>query len=80
MIFSTILVFFSAQQISVLLLSVIMAWCDPPTIVQVAEVACVEEEVSPEKVSKATFAWPERQRCVEVQTTCPVGLSTQIIT
>lgn len=56
------------------------ACCGPPTIVQVAQIACVEEEVSPEEVSKATFAWPERQRRVEVQTACPVGLSTQIVT
>lgn len=52
----------------------------PPTIVEVAQVARIEEEVGPKKVSKATFAWSERQRCVEVQTTCPVCLSTQIVT
>lgn len=42
------------------------AWCAPPTVVQVAQISCVEEEVSSEKVPKAAFAWPERQRSVEV--------------
>lgn len=52
----------------------------PPTIVEVAQVACVEKEVRPEKVSEAALAWSEGQRRVEVQTTCPVRPSTQIVT
>lgn len=51
-----------------------------PTIVEVAEVACVEKEMCSEKVSEAALAWSEGQRSVEVKTTCPVRLSTQIVT
>lgn len=52
----------------------------PLTIVEVAQVACVEKEVCSEKISKAAFAWSEGQRRVEVHTTCPVRLTTQIVT
>ena len=48
-----------------------------PTVVQVAEVPSVEEEVSPEEVSEPPPAWPEGQGGVEVQATGPVGLSSQ---
>lgn len=50
------------------------------TIVQVAQVAGVEEEVRPEKIPEAAFAWSEGQRCVEVQAACPVCLATQVVT
>lgn len=52
----------------------------PPTIVEVAEVAGVEEEMCSEKVSDAAFAWSKGQGGVEVQATCPVCLATKIVT
>lgn len=51
-----------------------------PTVVQVAEVSSVEEEVSSEEVSEAPPAWPEGQGGVEVEASCPVGLSSQEVT
>lgn len=50
------------------------------TIVQVAQVAGVEEEVCSEKIPEAALAWPEGQWCVEVQAACPVGLAAQVVT
>lgn len=50
------------------------------TIVQVAQVAGVEEEVCSEKIPEAALAWSEGQRRVEVQAACPVGLAAQVVT
>lgn len=48
-----------------------------PTVVQVAKVPSVEEEVGPEELSPAPPAGPEGQGGVEVQAAGPVGLSSQ---
>jgi hypothetical protein len=57
-----------------------LAWaCGRLTIVEVAEVPCVEEEMGSEKLSKAALPWPERQRGVQVQATSPVRLPAQVI-
>lgn len=50
------------------------------TIVEVAQVAGVEEEVCSEKIPEAALARSEGQRCVEVQAACPVGLAAQVVT
>ena len=49
------------------------------TIVEVAQVARIEEKMSSEKLSEATLAWPEGQWGVEVQAPSPVGLAAQVI-
>ena len=61
-----------------------MRWTPSPeqpglTVVEVAEVPCVEEEVGSEKLSKAALAWPERERGVQVQAAGPVRLSAQVV-
>lgn len=58
----------------------ILCCFSPPTVVEVAEVACIEEEMRPEKVSEAALARPEGQWSVEVQAACPVRLPAQIVT
>lgn len=50
------------------------------TVIEVAQVSCIEEEVCSEKVPKAPTTWPEWKRSVQVEPTCPEHLSTQIIT
>lgn len=49
------------------------------TIVEVAQVARIEEKVGSEKLSKATLAWSEGQRGVEVQAPGPVCLPSQVV-
>lgn len=49
------------------------------TVVEVAQVASIEEKVSSEKLSEATLAWPERQWGIEVQAPGPVCLPAQVI-
>lgn len=51
----------------------------PLTVVEVAEVPSVQEEVRPEEVSEATPARSEGQWGVEVQTPSPVALPSQVI-
>lgn len=53
--------------------------CIRLTIVEVAQVARIEEKVSSEKLSEATLAWPEGQWGVEVQAPGPVCLPAQVI-
>lgn len=49
------------------------------TIVEVAEVSCVEKKVSPEEFPEAALARPEGQRGVQVQAAGPVRLSAQVV-
>lgn len=49
------------------------------TIVEVAQVARIEEKVGSEKFSKATLAWSEGQWGVEVQAPSPVCLPSQVV-
>lgn len=49
------------------------------TIIEVAQVARIEEKVGSEKLSEATLAWPEGQRGVEVQAPGPVSLPSQVV-
>lgn len=49
------------------------------TVVEVAEVARVEEEVRSEKLPEAALARPEGQRGVQVQAAGPVRLSAQVV-
>lgn len=51
-----------------------------PTVVEVAQVPSIEEEVCPEEVSEAAPARTEGQRSVEVEPACPVCLSPQVVT
>lgn len=52
----------------------------PLTVVQVAKVSCIEEEVSSEEVAEASPAWSEGQRSVEVEASGPVAFSSQVVT
>lgn len=47
-----------------------------PTIVEVTQVSGIEKEVCPEEIPKAPSAWPERQRCIQMEPTSPVCLPT----
>lgn len=51
-----------------------------PTVVQVAKVPSVEEEVRSEEVPEAPPAWPKGQGGIKVEATGPVGLSSQEVT
>lgn len=50
------------------------------TIVEVTQIPGIEEEVRPEEVTKAPFAWPEGQGGVEMEPPSPVRLATQVVT
>lgn len=49
------------------------------TVVEVAQVAGVEEEVRSEQLPEAALARPEGQGCVHVQAAGPVRLSAQVV-
>ena len=49
------------------------------TIVKVAKVSGIEEEVCSKEVTEAPPAWPEGERGVEVEASSPVGLSSQVV-
>lgn len=51
----------------------------PFTVVEVAEVPRIQEEVGPEEVAEATPTGSEGQRGVEVQTSSPVALPSQVV-
>lgn len=53
----------------------------PPglTVVEIAEIPRVEEEVCSEEFSEAALAWPERQGGVQVQAAGPVRFSAQVV-
>ena len=51
-----------------------------PTVVEIAKIASIEEEVGSEEVTKSPTAWTEGQRCVQVESPSPVGLPPQVVT
>ena len=51
----------------------------PLTVVQLAKVSRIEEEVSSEEVAKTSPAWSEGQRSVEVEASGPVAFSSQVV-
>lgn len=50
------------------------------TIVEIAEISSIKEEMCSEKISKPSAAGPERERGIEMHPSSPVGFSSQIIT
>lgn len=73
---SSLLFAFIYREKQVLLYTILLSL----TIVKIAEVSSIKEEMCSEKVSKPSLAWPKRERGVEMQASSPVGFSSQVIT
>ena len=72
---SSLLCAFTYREKQVLLYTILLSL----TIVKVAEVSSVKEEMRSEKVSEPSSARPERERGVEMQAASPVGFSSQVV-
>ena len=50
------------------------------TCLYVVHIPGIDKEMGPEEVPKSAFAGSERERCVQMEASCPVHITTQGIT